>query len=125
MSAVHVRRDTRRHLRKTCELPVIVRDPSGASQRAIHFPQVEVSAGGAFLPTDLLFEGGEHLELELIVAQGKSFKVLARVVRVNREPGVVLKDGTIASPPGVGLEFIDPDPEIKALFSEPERSPTR
>ena len=121
MSAVHVRRDTRRHLRKTSELPVIVRDPSGASQRAIHFPQVEVSAGGAFLPTDLLFEAGERLELELIVGQGKSLKVLARVVRVNREPGVVLKTGGISNPPGVGLEFLEPTAELKALFSDQDQ----
>ena len=122
MNALHVRRDTRRHLRRTTELPVIVRDPSGASQRAIHFPQVEISSGGAFLPTDLLFEPGERLELELVVSQTRSIRVIARVVRVNREPGVQTENGSLSNPPGVGLEFLDPDPAIKALFPDQDKA---
>ena len=118
MTALHIRRDTRRHLRRTTELPVIVRDPAGTSQRAIHFPQVEISAGGAFLATDLLFEPGEHLELELILSAKQSTRVVARVVRVNRDPGVREDSGALSNPPGVGLEFLDPGPEIKALFPE-------
>ena len=57
-----------------------------------------MSEGGAFLRSDLLFEVGDVLHLEIPLPEGPVVKATGKVVRVSRTRG---KDGTA----GMGIEF--------------------
>ena len=55
----------RRHSRRSVELPVLVSDAANRVKAGIRFDAADVSAGGAFLRSDLLFEVGEILNLAI------------------------------------------------------------
>jgi Tfp pilus assembly protein PilZ len=95
-----VRKDTRRHARGTLELPVSVSDAASQVRVGIRFNSADVSGGGAFLRSDLLFEVGEMLLLEFALPDGRAIRVRGRVVRASRESG---NDRM----PGMGVEFTD------------------
>jgi hypothetical protein len=93
------RGERRAHSRRAVELPVIVKDQVSAGNRvhgAIRFDTRDLSLGGAFLRSDLLFEVGEELGVEFEVPGGHLVCAAARVVRVVRGP---LEDA------GMGVTF--------------------
>jgi hypothetical protein len=92
------RREQRKFDRRPAELPVTVRAAGNTSEGGIRLDSLDVSEGGAFLRSDLLFEVGDVLHLEIPLPDGPMVKATGRVVRVNRRRG---KD----SPPGMGIEF--------------------
>ena len=103
MSNAHVRRDMRKHPRRTVELPVLVSDSANRVKAGIRFGTTEISVGGAFLRSDLLFEVGEILNLQIELPPNRRISAVGRVVRVSR--------GTFQDPvAGMGIEFVDLSP---------------
>lgn len=100
MSSVHVRRDMRKHPRQAIELPVLVSDATNRVKAGIRFETTEVSGGGAFLRSDLLFEVGEILNLQIEISPNRRIIAVGRVVRVSRGTSL---DRTA----GMGIEFVD------------------
>lgn len=96
----------RKHSRRPVELPVLVSDAANKVKAAIRFEAADVSPGGAFLCSDLLFEIGEVLNLN-IELPGRQIRARGRVVRVSR-------GGTPDQPPGMGIEFVDLSPADRA-----------
>jgi Tfp pilus assembly protein PilZ len=92
------RREQRKFERKPAELAVTVRAAGSTVEGGIRLDSLNVSEGGAFLRSDLLFEVGEVLHLEIPLPEGPVVKATGRVVRVSRARG---KDGTA----GMGIEF--------------------
>jgi hypothetical protein len=92
------RRDTRKYDRKEAALTVKVRIPGHRIQTGIHLDSGDVSEGGAFLRSDLLFEIGDVLQLEIPLPGGPVVKATGRVARI---------EGKIdpTSAPGIGVEF--------------------
>ena len=95
-------RDTRKHPRHNLEVPVMISDAAKRVRKPIRFSSGDISGGGAFLRSDLLFEVGETLVLEIQLASPSPRQIRARgrVVRVTRETA---HDRT----PGMGIEFVD------------------
>lgn len=91
-------RNTRRHDRKTALIPVVVRAAGNKIQAGVRLDTVDLSEGGLFLRSDLLFEVGEDLTLEIPVADGKITTATGRVAWVTRGTG---KKATA----GMGIEF--------------------
>lgn len=97
------RRDMRKFDRRAAELAVMVSSRRGGEKAkgGITLDSADVSEGGAFLRSDLLFEIGETLQLEIPLAAGV-IKVTGRVVRVSQTAGDDVGGG-----PGMGIEFLD------------------
>ncbi len=110
MSA-RVRRDARKDSRTTLELPVVVSDAANKARAGIRFGTSDVSVGGAFLRSDLLFEVGELLSLEFQLPDGRAIRAQGRVVRVSRDAS---KDRV----PGMGVEFVQLSPQDRAAIEE-------
>jgi Tfp pilus assembly protein PilZ len=103
VSNAHVRRDMRKHSRRSIELPVLVSDAANRVKAGIRFDASDVSLGGAFLRSDLLFEVGEVLNLDIDLSPRRRITAVGRVVRVSR--------GTSQNPSaGMGIEFVDLSP---------------
>lgn len=100
MNNAHVRRDMRRHSRRSVELPVLVSDSANRVKAGIRFDAADVSVGGAFLRSDLLFEVGEILNLSIELPPNRRISAVGRVVRVSRGT----EQERLA---GMGIEFID------------------
>jgi Tfp pilus assembly protein PilZ len=92
------RRDQRRFDRKPAELPVTVRAAGNRVEGGIRLDTSDVSEGGAFLRSDLLFEVGEVLLLEIPLPSGQVVRAIGKVVRISRS-----RDKKTA--PGMGIEF--------------------
>jgi Tfp pilus assembly protein PilZ len=92
------RREQRKFERKPAELAVTVRAAGNTVEGGIRLDSLNVSEGGAFLRSDLLFEVGDVLHLEIPLPEGPIVKATGKVVRVSRTRG---KDGTA----GMGIEF--------------------
>ncbi|MES1204519.1 MAG: PilZ domain-containing protein [Pseudomonadota bacterium] len=93
----------RKHPRRTVELPVLVSDAANRVKAGIRFGAAEISAGGAFLRSDLLFEVGEILNLQIEIPPNRRIAAVGRVVRVSR--------GTAQDRlAGMGIEFVDLSP---------------
>lgn len=92
------RREQRKFERKPAELAVTVRAAGNTIEAGIQLDSLNVSEGGAFLRSDLLFEVGDVLHLEIPLPEGPVVKATGKVVRVSRARG---KDGTA----GMGIEF--------------------
>lgn len=76
---------------------VKVRASNGPAEGSIQLDSCNLSEGGAFLRSDLLFEIGETLSLEIPLPSGV-ITAGARVVRVWRQADP-------ATVPGMGIEF--------------------
>jgi uncharacterized protein (TIGR02266 family) len=106
-----VGRDTRKQARAALELPVVVSDSANRVTGGIQFDSADISAGGAFLRADLLFEVGELLTLQFQLAQGgPTIRAAGRVTRVSR--------GQSKEVPGMGVEFVDLRPEDRAAIED-------
>jgi hypothetical protein len=91
----------RRFDRRRAVFAVTVRTATGKAEGAIHLDSADLSEGGAFLRSELLFEVGETLELEIPMPSGVVVKATGRVARV----------ATAETPPGMGIEFIQLTPD--------------
>lgn len=89
----------RRFDRRRAVFPVTVRTAGGKTEGAIHLDSADLSEGGAFLRSELLFEVGETLELTIPLSSGQEIKATGRVVRVSQSR-------ERESAPGMGIEFI-------------------
>lgn len=103
-----VRRDSRSHRRLTLRVSVRASDPGGRVASAIVFEAAELSGGGAFLPSLLLLEVGERLNLAFTLPDGRPVQTQARVVRASR--------GSADEPSGIGVEFVDIAPDDRAAI---------
>jgi len=108
-------RDSRRQSRTVLELPMVVSDPSSRVSGSILFDSADVSTGGAFLRTDLLFEVGELLVLQFQLPRtedgdGAHIRTAGRVTRVSR--------GQAKEVAGMGVEFVDLRPEDRSAIEE-------
>jgi len=99
----------RHYDRRPAALPVVVRKVSHAGQ-GIHLDSANLSEGGAFLRSDLLFEVGEMLMMEFDLPGGRHIRTQGRVVRVAR-------GGAKDRFPGMGMEFIDLSPDDRAAIA--------
>jgi uncharacterized protein (TIGR02266 family) len=90
--------DLRRHKRKPLAVEFRCRDESGAG--TLQFGSGDLSAGGAFLRSDLLLEQGERLWLELeLPGRERPVRAEARVAWVRRFP-------SSGQEGGMGIEFL-------------------
>lgn len=105
-------RDLRQHTRSPLELPIVISDAANRVEGRIEFNTQDLSVGGAFVRSDLLFEVGEELQLDFTLPDSRVVRARGRVVRVARDSG----DDVI---PGMGIQFValgEPDREaIRAL----------
>lgn len=92
------RREQRKFERRPADLPVIVKAAGSKVEGSVSLDSLDVSEGGAFLRSDLLFEVGEILQLEIPLPGGGTVKATGRVVRVSRRRG---NEGVS----GMGIEF--------------------
>jgi uncharacterized protein (TIGR02266 family) len=84
------------------------RDGLGAG--LLIFTSADVSAGGAFLKSDLLLEQGESLSLEFhLEGRLNPIRAQAKVVWVRRFPEV-------SEPAGMGVEFVAIDEDDRAAL---------
>lgn len=95
------RGNQRRHERSVIDLPVTVTDAVNKVEGHIELTTQDISAGGAFVRSDLLFEIGEELVLAFTLPSGRTIRARGRVVRVAREIG---DEGGV---PGMGIQFVD------------------
>ena len=91
-------RNLRRHDRKNALVPVVVRAAGNKIQAGVRLDTGDLSEGGLFLRSDLLFEVGEDLTLEIPVAGGKTTTASGRVAWVTRGTGK-------KASAGMGIEF--------------------
>jgi len=86
-------RKTRRHERKRVEVPVTIVEAEQRTAGGLVFDAADMSLGGVFLRSTVLFEVDEELSIEFLVGAQKVL-AKARVVRVSYD-----------EPPGMGIEF--------------------
>ena len=91
-------RNLRRYDRKSALIPIVVRAAGNKIQAGVRLDTADLSEGGLFLRSDLLFEVGEDLTLEIPVADGKTTTATGRVAWVTR--GTDKKASA-----GMGIEF--------------------
>ena len=99
MSQPPGRGNLRRYARSAVELPVTVADANNSVHGHIQFDTQDLSVGGAFVRSDLLFEVGEELQLDFTLPDGRAVRARGKVVRVARDSG----DDVI---PGMGIQFV-------------------
>ena len=105
----HLRRDMRRHARQAVEIPVVVTDAENQIRAHMRFSVANLSKGGAFLRSDLLFEVGEVLELEIQLPGARRIRTRGKVVRVSR-------GSARGAPAGMGIEFLGLDAVDRAAL---------
>jgi c-di-GMP-binding flagellar brake protein YcgR len=88
----------------------MVSDAAKRVRKPIRFSSGDISGGGAFLRSDLLFEVGEVLNVEFDLPSGHHIRAQSRVVRVAR-------GGQKDKFPGMGLEFLDLSPDDRAALA--------
>ena len=88
----------RRFDRKSALVPVVVRAEGNKIQAGVRLDTADLSEGGLFLRSDLLFEVGEDLTLEIPIGDGKVTVARGRVAWVTRGSGK-------KAAAGMGIEF--------------------
>ncbi len=91
-------RNVRRYDRKSVLVPVVVRAAGNKIQAGVRLDTADLSEGGLFLRSDLLFEVGEDLTIEIPVGNGNVTVARGRVAWVTRGG-----DGKASA--GMGIEF--------------------
>jgi Tfp pilus assembly protein PilZ len=91
------------------EIPATVSDAANLVNVVIEFNIQDISAGGAFIRSDLLFEVGEELNLGFQIPDGLAVEIKGKVVRVARDSG-----GDPVS--GMGIQFISLTENDKAAI---------
>jgi uncharacterized protein (TIGR02266 family) len=77
---------------------VVVRAAGNRVEAGLRLNTADLSEGGVFLRSDLLFEVGESLSLEIPLAAGETLAARGRVAWVTRGGGG-------ETPAGMGIEF--------------------
>jgi hypothetical protein len=95
------RKEARRHARRSSELPTVVTEAESRVEAGLQLDMRDLSLGGAFLRSSLLFEVGEVLTIEFDLPGGRTICARARVVHVSRDPEPKSGRGS-----GMGIEFI-------------------
>ena len=108
-------RDTRRFSRRDALLPVVVRAAGNKVEAGIRLDTADLSEGGAFLQSDLLFEVGESLSLEIPLATDETLAARGRVAWVTR-------GGNDKSPAGMGIEFDQLSPQDRRRLTQSLRN---
>lgn len=90
--------NVRRFDRKNALIPVVVRAQGNKIQAGVRLDTTDLSEGGLFLRSDLLFEVGEDLILEIPIGDGKVTLAHGRVAWVTRGSGK-------KAAAGMGIEF--------------------
>lgn len=90
--------NVRRFDRKSTLIPVVVRAQGNKIQAGVRLDTTDLSEGGLFLRSDLLFEVGEDLILEIPIGDGKVTLAHGRVAWVTRGSGK-------KAAAGMGIEF--------------------
>ena len=90
--------NVRRFDRKSALIPVVVRAQGNKIQAGVRLDTTDLSEGGLFLRSDLLFEVGEDLVLEIPIGDGKVTLAHGRVAWVTRGSGK-------KAAAGMGIEF--------------------
>ncbi|MBI3180483.1 MAG: PilZ domain-containing protein [Deltaproteobacteria bacterium] len=102
----------RRFLRRAVQVTFRVRDAEDPAQGDLLFDAVDLSQGGAFLRSDLLFDAGQELGVTFELPDPeRSVNVRARVAWATRADH--------KGAPGMGISFVDlagPDREAIAAF---------
>ena len=91
-------RNVRRYDRKNALVPVVVRAAGNKIQAGVRLNTTDLSEGGLFLRSDLLFEVGEDLRIEIPLADGNIAVAQGRVAWVTRGSGK-------KADAGMGIEF--------------------
>jgi hypothetical protein len=91
-------RNVRRFDRKDALIPVVVRAAGNKVEAGVRLDTADLSEGGLFLRSDLLFEVGEDLSIEIPIGHGEVTVARGRVAWVTRGSG---KKATA----GMGIEF--------------------
>jgi uncharacterized protein (TIGR02266 family) len=92
--------DQRRFPRKTIQVQIRVNGSPAFGQ--LVFDSADLSLGGAFLQSEVLYDEGEPLELELRLPWTDGIRARARIAWVRR----IDPDGAA----GMGVQFDDLDP---------------
>jgi uncharacterized protein (TIGR02266 family) len=102
--------DQRQHVRRALPVKIRGRDSDGIGQ--LQFVAGDLSAGGAFLKSDLLLEDGETLELEFQVpGVPRVLRAQARIAWVKRFPG----EGESG---GMGVQFAAMSDEDREVLTD-------
>jgi len=91
-------RNVRRYDRQDALIPVVVRAAGNKIQAGVRLDTADLSEGGLFLRSDLLFEVGEDLSIEIPLGDGKVTVARGRVAWVTRGSGK-------KASAGMGIEF--------------------
>jgi hypothetical protein len=91
-------RNVRRYDRKNALIPVVVRAAGNKIQAGVRLDTTDLSEGGLFLRSDLLFEVGEDLRIEIPLGDGNVTVAQGRVAWVTRGSGK-------KAAAGMGIEF--------------------
>ena len=104
-------RDNRRFTRRSMIANINVID--GSSGEKIKLPSTNISPGGLFLESDLLYEVGEQIWLSFTLpGVSMSLRTRGKIVWVHKYPD----DGNPKDQAGMGVEFLDlSDAEQAAL----------
>jgi Tfp pilus assembly protein PilZ len=96
----HSARPVREHERRKVELRVTMLDEVNRVRGKISFDSSDLSLGGAFVRSDLLFEVHDEVQMEFTLPESHRVRARGRIVRVipGLEPG---------SAPGMGIKFVD------------------
>ncbi len=111
--------NVRKYARKDALIPVVVRAAGNKVEAGVRLATTDLSEGGLFLRSDLLFEVGEDLSIEIPLGNGKVTVARGRVAWVTRGSD---KKATA----GMGIEFARLSAEDRRALAESLRalSPT-
>ncbi len=106
--------EQRRHTRRALAVQFQGSEAEGAGQ--LVFTSADLSAGGAFLASELLLEESEQVSLAFhLPGDAQPLRAQARVAWVRRFPEAV-------DPPGMGVEFVtmerDDRQRLQAFLSD-------
>jgi len=110
--------DTRRFPRRDALLPVVVRAAGNRVAAGIRLNMADLSESGAFLQSNLLFEVGEALSLEIPLTTGEPLAARGRVAWVARGGGGKM-------PAGMGIEFEKLSPQDRRRLTQSLRRPAQ
>lgn len=89
--------ELRRNYRKAVKVEFVCHDESGAGE--LMFDSADLSTGGAFLVSDVLFEQGDTLAMTFVLPTGSTIRCDSKVAWVRRFPA----QGQAA---GMGVQFL-------------------
>jgi PilZ domain len=104
-------RNNRRYARRNALIPVVVRAAGNRIHAGVRLDAADLSEGGLFLRSDLLFEVGEDLTLEIPLPDGNVTVANGRVAWVTRGTGP-------KSTAGMGIEFAKLSPHDRRALSD-------